>query len=176
MQILSVGRLHWVKGIEKTLEALSILKKNGTKFVYRVIGEGPEIEQLIFLINFFDINDEVEFIGSKGPAEIRNEMERANLFIQTSWAEGFSNSTMEAQALGIPVIVTPVSGMDELVIHENTGYITKDHCSEEIVKGIQWFMNLSNQEKMYISTKASKNVQQNFSLAKLRTNWLEYFN
>lgn len=176
LHILSVGRLHWVKGFEKTLEALAKVKKSGIKFIFRVIGEGPEIEQLIFLIHFFNIQDEVEFVGAKTPAEIRVELEKASLFIQTSWAEGFSNSTMEAQALGLPVIVTPVSGMDELVIHEKTGYITENHQSEEIVKGIQWFLNLSNQQKIDVAIMASKNIQQNFSLAKLQTNWLEYFN
>lgn len=176
IQIISVGRLHWVKGYEIVLEALTELKKSNNKFKYLIIGTGLEEEKLVYLTSFYGLEENVIFLGSLGSQEIRGYLESSHLFIQTSWAEGFSNSTMEAQALGLPVIVTPVSGMADLVIHEKTGYITEDHRSEEIVKGIQWFLNLSNQQKMDVATIASKNVQQNFSLTKLQTNWLEYFN
>jgi colanic acid/amylovoran biosynthesis glycosyltransferase len=175
-QIISIGRLHWVKGYEIVLEALAELKKVNNNFKYLIIGTGLEEEKLVYLTSFYGLEDNVIFLGSLGLEEIRWYLESSHLFIQTSWAEGFSNSTMEAQSLGLPVIVTPVSGMEELVIHEKTGYITENHRSNEIVTGIQWFLNLSNQEKMDIAAIASKNVQQNFSSAKLQTNWLEYFN
>jgi colanic acid/amylovoran biosynthesis glycosyltransferase len=175
-QIISIGRLHWVKGYEIVLEALAELKKVNNNFKYLIIGTGLEEEKLVYLTSFYGLEDNVIFLGSLGSEEIRWYLESSHLFIQTSWAEGFSNSTMEAQALGLPVIVTPVSGMDELVIHEKTGYITENHRSDEIVTGIQWFLNLSNKQKMDVAIMASKKVQQNFSLAKLQTNWLEYFN
>ena len=172
---ISVGRLHWIKGFETVFETLGKLKQEGVDFEYLLIGQGPEEEKLVFLSHFFDIQDNIKFLGLQKPSEIRSHLERANIFIQTSWAEGFSNSTMEAQALGLPVIVTPISGMNELVLHKETGYITQTHASADILSGIKWFLSLSADEKNELSIKANQRVHENFSMEQLSSNWLSFF-
>lgn len=173
---VSIGRLHWVKGFEKVLEALSKLKQSQIDFEYHIIGQGPEQEKLVFLTHFFGINENVKFLGLKSPKEIRTHLEESNVFIQTSWAEGFSNSTMEAQALGLPVIVTPISGMDEIVLHKQTGYIADSHSPEDILAGINWYYSLSNDQKMEMGKRAQERILDNFSMHKLRNNWNHFFN
>lgn len=172
---ISVGRLHWIKGFEHVFEALGKLKKEGVDFDYLLIGQGPEEEKLVFLSHFYDIQENVKFLGLQKPLAIRTFLESANAFIQTSWAEGFSNSTMEAQALGLPVIVTPISGMNELVLHEETGYITQSHGSQDILDGIKWYLSLSVDEKNDVSTKANQRVRDNFSMEQLSQNWQSFF-
>ena len=103
-------------------------------------------------------------------------MEQSNLFLQTSWAEGFSNSTLEAQALGLPVVVTPVSGMNTIVDHRVTGYVTKDFTNTEVLNGLNWFTKLSKQELGKIAENASIKVQERFSGEDLKNNWLAFFN
>lgn len=172
---ISVGRLHWIKGFEHVFEALGKLKQEGVDFEYLLIGQGPEEEKLVFLSHFFEIQENIKFLGWQKPSEIRSHLERANAFIQTSWAEGFSNSTMEAQALGLPVIVTPISGMNELVLHKETGYITQTHASADILSGIKWFLSLSADEKNELSIKANQRVRENFSMEQLSSNWFSFF-
>ncbi len=172
---LSVGRLHWVKGIEHVFEALGKLKKECVEFEYLLIGQGLEEEKLVFLSHFYEIQENVKFLGFQKPSDIRKHLEMANVFIQTSWAEGFSNSTMEAQALGLPVIVTPVSGMNELVLHGETGYITQSHGTEDILFGIKWFLNLTADEKYDISIKANQRVGDYFSIEILSEKWQSFF-
>ncbi len=173
---ISIGRLHWIKGFEYVFEALGILKKEGFDFEYYLIGQGPEEEKLVFLSHFYDIKENVKFLGLKKPSEIRSYLENANVFIQTSWAEGFSNSTMEAQAMGLPVIVTPISGMNELVIHKETGYITEFHRSEDILDGINWYLNLSEESRNVLSFKANERVHDNFSMELFSQRWRTFFN
>jgi colanic acid/amylovoran biosynthesis glycosyltransferase len=175
-KFISIGRLHWIKGFELIFEALSKLKKEGFDFDYQLIGQGPEEEKLIFLSHFYEIQENVKFLGLEKPAKIRTYLESANVFIQTSWAEGFSNSTMEAQALGLPVIVTPISGMNELVLHEETGYITQSHGSEDILNGIKWYLTLDQESKRTLSIKANLKVRDNFSMEQLIQNWRSFFN
>lgn len=172
---ISVGRLHWIKGFEHVFEALGKLKEEGVDFEYLLIGQGIEKEKLVFLSHFYDIQGNVKFLDLQKPSAIRTNLESANAFIQTSWAEGFSNSTMEAQALGLPVIVTPVSGMNELVLHKETGYITKSHNSEDILNGVRWYLSLTDIEKKDLSIKANEKVQNNFSINLLRQNWQTFF-
>ena len=176
LEIVSVGRLHWVKGYEIVLAGLSLFKKQGNDFHYTIVGTGAESEKLNYLIHIYEIQENVNLVSQKSPKEIRMILERSNLFIQTSWAEGFSNSTLEAQALGLPVVVTPVSGMNTIVEHQKTGYITKDFSPEEVLKGIEWHKSLNEIEIKAISFDASKSVQEKFSYTRLERNWLDFFN
>jgi colanic acid/amylovoran biosynthesis glycosyltransferase len=175
-KIVSVGRLHWIKGFEQVFEALGKLKKEGVNFEYCIIGQGPEEEKLVFLSHFYGIQRNVKFLGLKKTAEIRRQFESANLYVQTSWAEGFSNSTMEAQAIGLPAIVTPISGMKELILHEETGYIAESHCSRDILLGFKWYFSLSEDAKMILAKKANQKVKDNFSMEQLSQNWMSFFN
>lgn len=172
---ISIGRLHWIKGFEHVFEALGKLKKEGIDFEYLLIGQGPEEEKLVFLSHFYHIQENVKFLGLQKPLAIRKLLERANAFMQTSWAEGFSNSTMEAQALGLPVVVTPISGMNEFVLHKETGYITQSHGSEDILDGIKWYLSLTAAEKNDISIKANQRVSDDFSMEQLSQNWQNFF-
>jgi colanic acid/amylovoran biosynthesis glycosyltransferase len=176
VKIVSVGRLHWIKGFEQVLEALGKLKKEGVNFEYCIIGQGPEEEKLVFLSHFYGIQRNVKFLGLMKTSEIRQQLERANLYVQTSWAEGFSNSTMEAQAIGLPAIVTPISGMKELIFHEETGYIAASHSSNDILQGFKWYFSLSEDAKMILAKKANQKVKDNFSMDQLNQNWMSFFN
>ncbi len=176
IEIISVGRLHWIKGYELALMALAHFKQYGNDFNYTIIGAGVESEKLVYLIHSFGLKDNVKLLSQKSSVEIREIMERSNLFLQTSWAEGFSNSTLEAKALGLPVIVTPVSGMSTIVEHGVTGFVTKDFTNEEVLKGLNWYKTLSKIELVELAGIASNRVQKNFSSANLKENWLTFFN
>lgn len=175
LQIISVGRLHWIKGYELILSALGSLKRRGINFNYNLVGEGPEEEKLVYLSHVYGIADNVVFLGSKKGNQIRELLEQSDLFVQTSWAEGFSNSTMEAQALGVPAIVTPVSGMNELLVHESTGFICREHKVESVIEGFDWFLGLSSTQRMEVSEMASLRVQSMFSREILTEQWNLFF-
>ncbi len=176
IEIVSVGRLHWVKGYEMALMALALFKQKGNDFNYTIIGAGVEAEKLVYLINFLGLNDNVKLVSHKSAGEIREIMEHSNLFLQTSWAEGFSNSTLEAQALGLPVVVTPVSGMSTIVEHEKTGFVCEDFSMEQVLNGLNWYKTLSKEAIGKLAGSASIRVQERFSGEVLRNNWLVFFN
>jgi colanic acid/amylovoran biosynthesis glycosyltransferase len=176
LEIVSVGRLHWIKGYETILASLGLYKKQGNDFRYTIVGAGIESEKLNYLINFYDLTENVHLVSQKSPEEIKGILQVSNLFIQTSWAEGFSNSTLEAQALGLPVVVTPVSGMSTIVQHKITGYITKDFSPEEVLNGLHWFKNLTADDMKQLSVIASEHVQVQFSFDRLKQKWLSFFN
>ncbi len=176
LEIVSIGRLHWVKGYELALMALALFKKNRNDFNYTIIGAGVESEKLVYLIHSLGLNDNVKLESQKSALEIREIMERSNLFLQTSWAEGFSNSTLEAQALGLPVVVTPVSGMSTIVEHGETGFVCEDFTIEEVLKGLNWYKTLSKVELGELARIASNRVQEHFSGEVLKNKWLAFFN
>jgi glycosyltransferase involved in cell wall biosynthesis len=176
LEIISVGRLHWVKGYELALMALALFKKIGNDFNYTIIGAGIESEKLIYLIHSLGLKDNVKLVSQKSALEIRDIMERSNLFLQTSWAEGFSNSTLEAQAVGLPVVVTPVSGMSTIVEHRKTGFVCDNFSREQVLNGLNWYKTLSKLELGKLAGIASNRVQGHFSGEILKENWLAFFN
>ena len=67
LQILTTGRLHWIKGLDYTLEALGLLYQKGIAFHYTIIGTGPEEERLRFTAHQLGINPFVTFAGKQSP-------------------------------------------------------------------------------------------------------------
>ena len=173
--MVTIGRLHWIKGFEKTLEALSELKKLNIDFEYNIIGSGPEEEKLKFLCSFYNITTSVNFLGSKTEQDIKKLLEISNCYIQTSWAEGFSNATMEALALGLPAIVTPISGMSELIMNRKNGFIVDLHDSKSILSGLLWYINLTTEEKLEKSYNAYRKIFDNFTQKELLKNWNNFY-
>ncbi len=175
IQIICIGRLHWVKGYELLFGALALFKEKQANFRCIIIGDGKEEEKMYFLRKFYNLEKHLIFVGSKSQYEIIELMEQSHVFVQASWAEGLSNSTLEAQCMGLPAIVTPVSGMDEIILHKETGFITSNHSAESILEGLIWYSQLTENEKNMISDKAQKRSIEHFSFEKLEQNWKLFF-
>ena len=62
INFLTVGRLHWKKGID-LIHALSLIRDNGISFSYKIVGEGPELERLIYATYDLKLEDYANFVG-----------------------------------------------------------------------------------------------------------------
>lgn len=89
INIITVARLHWIKGLENTLEALTILKSRGIVFNYTIIGDGPEYERLVFTAYQLGLEKNVTFAGKLAPDEVKEQLSKATMYIQYSIQEGF---------------------------------------------------------------------------------------
>lgn len=67
----------------------------------------------------------VEVTGWLAPAQVRAEIERAQIVLFTSSGEGLPMALLEAQALGRPVVASPVAGVEDLVQHGRTGLLAE---------------------------------------------------
>jgi colanic acid/amylovoran biosynthesis glycosyltransferase len=85
-------------------------------FEYHLFGEGEEKERLLFLVNDLGLKKNVYFHGKQSQELIKNYLKKEDLYIQYSEHEGFCNSVLEAQAMGIPCIVTNNSGISESIL------------------------------------------------------------
>jgi colanic acid/amylovoran biosynthesis glycosyltransferase len=170
--IMTLGRLHWIKDYPLALRVMAKLKKSGVIFKYYILGDGPDREQLLFLRDEMGLENEVVLAGSVNSVDILQLFPRAHIYLQTSYAEGFSNACLEAQAFGLPCIVPAISGMDVCVEHQKTGLIISHRDENIFADAIKHIA--SNPEKFDKNYIAGR-VRVEFSLEKQKRAWLSFF-
>lgn len=127
--ILAVGRLDAMKGFHILISACDELKRNGTRFKCRIIGEGPERKHLSDLITRHGVSPEVELFGAVPQEKLMSHYHEAALFVlpsvitPTNRYDGIPNVLVEAMATGLPVVSTAISGIPELIEPGKTGYL-----------------------------------------------------
>ena len=111
MRFITVGRLHWVKGLHDLIRAMAFLPDAELD----IVGEGEERAHLTYLIHTLGLKNRVRILGKLPYEEFEPLLTKATAYVQSSLAEGFSNSLAEAMALGKAVFVTPAGGTAEII-------------------------------------------------------------
>jgi len=136
--ILSVGRFCEKKGFPYLIRGCHRLKQDGRRFVCRIVGFGPLQEQLEDLIRDLELKDYVLLAGKMTQDKLIQEYRRADLFVLPCLVaddgdrDGIPNVLVEAMAMRIPVVSTPVSGIVELVDHMKNGLLAREKDSEAL--------------------------------------------
>ncbi|MBV6478565.1 MAG: Glycosyltransferase Gtf1 [Ignavibacteria bacterium] len=164
IHILTVGRLNWIKDYETAIETMKILKSKGISFDYNIIGSGSELERLKFAVYQSGLENEVNFFGIKSHEEVRVLMMNTDIYLQTSMQEGFCVSVLEAQAAGLPCIVSDADGLRENVIDNFTGWIVKKRRPDLFAKKIIEVIKMSNEERLEIMNNARARAEKDFSI------------
>jgi colanic acid/amylovoran biosynthesis glycosyltransferase len=125
LRVLSIGRLHWKKGLDDGLRAVADLRSRGVECTYRIAGDGPEREKLTFMVEALGLSDSAELLGTCSEARVREELQRADVVLLPSLSEGISNVVLEAMAAGRAVITTDCGGMTEVVHDEDDGLLVR---------------------------------------------------
>src|SRR5690606_2162678 len=163
-QFITIARLHWKKGLDYTLEALALLKNEGVKFHYTIIGDGIELEHLKFTVHQLGLKEYVTFTGKLDKNEIKERLQTSSIYIQYSVQEGFCNAVLEAQAMGLLCVVSDAEGLAENVLDGKTGWVVPKRnpqlLSEKMIEVIQ----MAEMEKQRITHDASFRVQETFSI------------
>ena len=111
--IISVGRLYQQKNQKMLINAFSHIANEFKDYKLVIYGEGPERIALEELIRELKMEGRVFLPGVS--SHVIEELNRAKLFCLTSDYEGMSNALIEALCVGLPVISTKVSGVNELI-------------------------------------------------------------
>jgi glycosyltransferase involved in cell wall biosynthesis len=126
---LTIARFVEKKGLGDILAAMAILKTERFPFHYTLIGDGDERPAVIARIQELDLEDEVTLTGTLPHEQVLQHFQRADCFVlgckiaQNGDRDGIPNVLAESMALGVPVVVPPISGIPELVEHERTGVL-----------------------------------------------------
>ncbi|MDB9961710.1 glycosyltransferase family 4 protein, partial [Oceanihabitans sp.] len=176
INIVCVSRLHWVKGLNYALEAMSLLKKEGIQFKFTIIGSGEEQERLVFAAYQLGIIDDVVFTGKLTQEEIIFHLNQADLYVQYSIQEGFGNAVLEAQALGVFCIVSDADGLQENVLHEKTGLIVPKRNPIALVNAIKTTRDFDAKKIESINNFAIERAKKDFNLERQNKAFGNFYN
>lgn len=116
-----VGRLSPEKDLRTLLKAIQGVKKEVSNIKVLIVGEGPSKEELINYARELKISSEVLFLGFR--RDIKKIYKTIDIVAMTSETEGLSNTILEAQAMGKPVIATQVGGNSEIIEDNLNGFL-----------------------------------------------------
>lgn len=121
--LLFVGRLRIRKGVEVLLEALRELQRRIPGAVLRIAGDGEHRDRLEWKTAELELESAVSFLGSCGAARVRTLLRGAAALVVPSIYEGMPLVVLEAMEAGVPVVASRVSGIPEVVVDGETGWL-----------------------------------------------------
>ncbi|KOP23418.1 glycosyl transferase family 1 [Hapalosiphon sp. MRB220] len=140
-RLLFVGRLAEAKGLPILLESLALLKQTHPDIVLTIVGDGPDRQKLKQLTFQLKLTENVNFVGYKSQAEVRNYFQQTDVFVMSSFAEGIPVVLMEAMAAGVPVVATQIAGISELVENGVNGYLVPPGEPNILAERIEKLLN-----------------------------------
>lgn len=141
----ATGRLVPIKGLPLLIDAFALVSKRVPDVRLELAGTGPESLALEAQVKRLGLEERVEFLGwVDDPSTLYMRWE---IFAQTSLAEGFGLSMLDAMAMGLPVVATSVGGIPELVVDGETGLLVTSREPAEFAGALEQL--LGNAERTY---------------------------
>ena len=121
MKFILAGSFVKVKGLERFVNVCERLKKDGEDFSVLIMGDGEEKENIKKIIAEKNLSDTIKILDFQ--TNPYKYIVNSDIYVCSSYAEGYSTAVSEAVALSVPVITTECSGMREIFGENECGII-----------------------------------------------------
>ncbi|MDN3513670.1 MAG: glycosyltransferase [Candidatus Brocadia sp.] len=144
VKFLYVGRLSKEKNLGLLADAFINIIKAGFRSYLVIVGDGPYRDNLENKLEGYP----VLFTGFLIGEELSTLYASSDVFVFPSATDTYGNVVLEAQASGLPVVVSDEGGPKELMIHNETGYVVKANDRTALVNTLVSL--IKNREKIKI--------------------------
>jgi glycosyltransferase involved in cell wall biosynthesis len=131
VRLLYVGRISREKDLDVLASAYKKVRAAGHPVKLYLVGLGPYSEALAAIL------PDAVFVGYLKGEALAKAYASADVFVFPSTTDTFGNVVLEAQASGLPVIVSDLGGPKELVEDGTTGIVTKAHDADDFARAIE---------------------------------------
>jgi glycosyltransferase involved in cell wall biosynthesis len=130
------GRLVPHKGVDVILEAMRLLPDD---VVLLVIGSGPRLAGLVGEARRLRVSDRVRFCATVTDDDLPRYLSLADVFVFPSQnrLEGFGLAVAEAMAAGLPVVITDMPGVREVIEPGREGLLAEPLLAEDFAAKIR---------------------------------------
>jgi phosphatidyl-myo-inositol dimannoside synthase len=160
------------KGYDKVIEAIGMLKKNGTTLKYLIAGKYDDAEKnrINNIIKENDLNDHVFVIGYINEEELADHFLLADCFVMPSKKEGFGIVFCEAMVYGLPVIAGNKDGSVDALRNGEMGTLIDPDSTSEISKAIDDRLHHKNEISEEFRKRLSLNASNYFGYTTYKEN------
>ncbi|MCG7495351.1 glycosyltransferase [Vibrio sp. Of7-15] len=157
----TVARLAQIKDQQTMLEAFYLLTQQvDDDITLHLVGGGPLQEQLQSYAKEKNISDRIHFHGNQ--SEVLSYYHSFSLFTLSSLAEGIPMTLLEAMSCGLPVVVTKVGGIPEVVNPNQEGVLIAPKSPAALANA--WLDYINNDERLHRhGEQARKTILNSFS-------------
>jgi len=125
IEIVSLGRLEWLKGFQYFIDIIPDLIKSGYNIKYKIAGTDNGLKSdLEKKISDLNVKDNVEFVGQLDFEEKINFILNSDYVLVPSLVENYPAVPIESIILGKPVIANRAGGIPEIVKNDINGFLT----------------------------------------------------
>lgn len=174
--ILFVGYLDDFKGIFELINAFYEIKKENRNTLLMMVGTGPKKSELNERISKLGLENSVILTGKISPIDIHKYYQAADIFVLPSYTEGGGPPlvVLEAMACGVPVIVSDVGGMPEVIKDGENGFVVPVKNEEDLVKKLNVLINNTKLRENF-KKNSYKLVEKEFSQYKKMQRLIELY-
>lgn len=144
LRALAVGRLVRKKGFDVFVEACGILRDRGINLEAVIVGEtGDHAAEIELVVKRLNLGKVVKFTGALSQNQLFAEYRNAAVFclpcriLENGDRDGIPNVMMEAMSSGLPTITTDISGIPEIVRHNENGLLVAPEDANALADAMQ---------------------------------------
>jgi colanic acid/amylovoran biosynthesis glycosyltransferase len=175
LRVVSVGRLTWKKGFEYAIQALYLLKNKGIAVDYTIVGEGEHRQAIQYTIHELGMQEQIKLVGRLPATLVKESLSRADVFLHPALSEGFCNSVLEAQAMGLPVICTDADGLGENIVDGETGLLVPKWDVQQLASKLEW-CHENREDARKMGERGIARVQKHFKIEDQIKAFVQFYN
>jgi glycosyltransferase involved in cell wall biosynthesis len=159
----SLGRLVPAKSYQTLIKALKHLRDSCYDMQLLIAGEGPERPYLERYIKELDLSQHVKLLGVRNAEKFLKEID---IFSMSSVREGIPVALLEAMAHGLPVVVTNVGGVSEVIEDGMDGLLCPPSQPKALAENITKIID-DHALRTKLGTNAIQKIHDKYSINKI---------
>ncbi len=134
IRLLFLSRVEKEKGIIEAIDAVRLLKDRHPGITLNVAGVGSYLETARYHALASGLSDRVRFLGWVSGRDKADLLASSDLLLLPSSREGMPNCVLESMAFGLPVLTTPIGGINDFFENGRFGFLIDDIRPERIAE------------------------------------------
>ncbi|MEE1314617.1 MAG: glycosyltransferase family 4 protein [Faecalimonas sp.] len=155
-----VGRITRDKGINELLQAFQELQENHTNSCLMLVGP-DECDATVDAALYQWSKENVNVIYTGYTNVVEQYVSAMDVYLLPSYREGFGMGVVEAEAMGVPVIVTDIPGPTDAMLDGETGIVVPKKSTSALQAAMQRMLE-EEEFRTLCSANATKLVIENF--------------
>jgi glycosyltransferase involved in cell wall biosynthesis len=161
--LLTISRLDSSKNIGFLIKSFKRISRKNPDAYLVVVGDGHSKKDLKYQVAQFGLKDKIIFTGEAAHKDIAKYYSGADIFVFNSLGETQGLVIIEAMADGLPVVATDATGVRDIVVSKENGFLCS-YNENEFVKRISQLINNPNlREKL---SKGARETAKRYSIEK----------